>query len=387
MQALLQKMNTARVGKKMNDELAKALSEAKAAFRKKWADMIEQHGYGFEVAKFDAEVRRRHMALWDQLLKALRSGRYDEYLVHLEREGRSQARAATRIESVVGQMSAIMNMMWEVIVSTSTIEANPSLLRPITERLNLLRARAEGAILNGYIDENRLIQEELAAESAESRRLRLERTTLTDLVKSIHAFKLNRYKEGYKIFQPGDNRSVLYFVMMGRVRLYEILPDGRAITLSILGVNDVFAQSNNHNSYFHDVYAESMKDSIVACIQESALENLMEQSPLLASRIIHSFSQQLSQSQILIEGLLGRDVSLRLINILLKLATEFGVESGNGSITIELGLTHQELADMIGSNRVTVTRKLIELQKKKLINVQNRTILLVDRTALQELVA
>jgi CRP/FNR family transcriptional regulator, cyclic AMP receptor protein len=174
--------------------------------------------------------------------------------------------------------------------------------------------------------------------------------------------------------------------MMGRVRLYEILPDGRAITLSILGVNDVFAQSNNQNNYFHDIYAECMKESIVASIQESALEMLMEQSPLLGSRIIYSFSQQLSQSQVLIEGLLGRDVSLRLINILLKLALEFGTAEGN-RVTIDLGLTHQELADMIGSNRVTVTRKLLELQKKKLIDVQNRTISLLDKKALEELVA
>lgn len=370
----------------MSDELAKALTEAKAAFRKKWADMIEQHGYGFEVARFDADVRRRHVNLWDHLLKALKSGRYDEYLTQLEKEGRCQARAGSRIEAVVGQMTSMMNMMWEVIISTGTVEANPAMLRPITQRLNGLRSRAEASILNGFIDENRLIQEELAAESAEARRLRLESISLQDLIKSIHAFKLTRYKEAQKIFQPGDNRSILYFVMMGRVRLYEILPDGRAITLSILGVNDVFAQSSNHSSYFHDVYAEAMKDSIVASIQESSLETLMEQSPMLASRIIYSLSQQLSQSQILIEGLLGRDVSLRLVNILLKLATEFGVEA-QGITTIELGLTHQELADMIGSNRVTVTRKLIELQKKKLINIQNRTICILDRQALVEMVA
>jgi CRP/FNR family transcriptional regulator len=371
----------------MSEELAKALTEAKVAFRKKWGEMIEQRGFSFEVAKFDPEVRRRHMAMWDLLLKALKTGRYEDYLLALDREGRVQARASSRIESVVGQTSEMMNLVWEVISSTSTIEANPSLLKPLTEKLNGLRSRAETAILTGYMDESRQIQEELAAESAEARRQRLERTSLQDLIKSVHAFKLTRYRESQKIFQPGDNRSVLYFVMMGRIRLYEILPDGRAITLSILGVNDVFAQSNNQNSYFHDIYAETMKDSIVACIQESSLETLMEQSPLLASRIIYSFSQQLSQSQILIEGLLGRDVSLRLVNILLKLATEFGVVQSDGTVSIELGLTHQELADMIGSNRVTVTRKLIELQKKKLINVQNRIIQLVDRRALQELVA
>lgn len=371
----------------MSEELARALTEAKAVFRKKWSERIEQSGYGFEVAKFDPEVRRRHMALWDQLLKALRTSQDNEYLQYLEREGRLQARASTRIEAVITQLSSMMNIIWEVISCTPSIETNPALLKPLTEKMNLLRSRAESSILNGFIDESRIIQEELAAESIEVRRLRLERTSLQDLIKSVYAFKLMRYHQGHMIFQPEDNRSVLYFVMSGRVRLYEILPDGRSITLSILGVNDVFAQSSNHNNYFHDVYAEAMRDSIVAAIQESALESLMEQSPLLASRIIYSFSQQLSQSQILIEGLLGRDVSLRLVNILLKLATEFGVQNNEGNIVIELGLTHQELADMIGSNRVTVTRKLIELQKKNLIRIENRNILLVDKSALEAMSA
>ncbi len=371
----------------MSEELARALTEAKATFRKKWAEVIEQRGFAFDVAKIDADVRRRHMNLWELLIKSLKTGRYEEYVQALDREGRLQARASSRIESVVSQTSEMMNLVWEVISSTNAIETNPSLLKPLTEKLNIVRSKAETAILAGFIDESRHIQDELAAESAEARRQRLERTSLQDLIKSVHAFKLVRYNEGQKIFQPGDNRSVLYFVMMGRVRLYEILPDGRAITLSILSVNDVFAQSSNQNSYFHDVYAEVMKDSIIACIQESSLETLMEQSPLLASRIIYSFSQQLSQSQILIEGLLGRDVSLRLVNILLKLATEFGIAEANGGVSIDLGLTHQELADMIGSNRVTVTRKLIELQKKNLINVQNRTIMLVNRRALENLVA
>lgn len=371
----------------MSEELAKALMEAKATFRKKWSELIEQRGYGFEVAKFDPEVRRRHMALWDQLLKALKTNHDSDYLSFLEREGRLQARASSRIEAVISQLSAMMNLIWDVISSTPSIESNPGLLRPLTEKMNVLRTRAESSILNGFIDETRIIQEELAAESSEVRRLRLERTSLQDLIKSVYAFKMVRYQQSQMIFQPGDNRSVLYFVMTGRVRLYEILPDGRAITLSILGVNDVFAQSSNQNNYFHDVYAEAMKDSIVAAIQESALENLMEQSPLLASRIIYSFSQQLSQSQVLIEGLLGRDVSLRLVNILLKLATEFGVDTPNNGVSIELGLTHQELADMIGSNRVTVTRKLIELQKKKLIKVENRTIFLLNKQALQDMSA
>ncbi|HEX2916499.1 MAG TPA: Crp/Fnr family transcriptional regulator [Chloroflexia bacterium] len=371
----------------MSEELALAMREARALFRKKWAERIQQNNYDFEVAFFDARVKRRHQTLWEHLTDAVNSGNFEQYLGLLEEEGRLQARASTRLEALLTQLCTMMNLLWEVASSTSSVRTNPALLRPLTERLNVLRTRATDAILRGYNAENRLIQDEQAAESSEMRRLRLEQTSLKDLVKAVQAFRITRFHEGSHILQPGSYNTDLYFIMSGKIRIYEILPDGRSITLSILGVNDVFAQSNNHNSYFHDVYADAMQDSIVANIRESSLERLMEDAPLLATRIIYSFSQQLSQSQVLIEGLLGRDISLRLVNILLKLASEFGVARPDGSVSIELELTHQELADMIGSNRVTITRKLLELQKKKLIDVQKHTISILDLQTLEEMVA
>lgn len=372
----------------MGDEVfKKAFAEAGMLFHKRWAAMVTQQNYTIDVAKFDPIVRKRHNALWDHLLKALINNHFEDYLALVENEGRLQTRASSRVEALVDQLAAIMNLLWEVLSATPTVEANPLLLRPLTERLNHLRSRAETAILTGAIDEKRLIQDELAHEGAKLYRMRLEQSNVQDLIKSLPAFKIRRYQEGQLIFQPGDNRSVLYFILAGRVRVYEILPDARCITLSLLTPNDVFAQSQRQANYFHDVYAEVMQDSVVACIQESALEQLMELSPLLGSRIIKSFSQQLSQSQTLIEGLLGRDVALRLVKVLLNLATEFGVTDPQNSVTIARSLTHQDLADMIGSNRVTITRKLLELQKKKVITVEKGIISIVNQKALQEMVA
>jgi CRP/FNR family transcriptional regulator len=371
----------------MVNKLAVALSETKAAFRKNWADRIKTEGYSFEVEELTGGVRQRHKLLWEHLLKAFETEVYDEYLCFLEQEGRYQARANTRIESLINQLTALFNVLWDTLVASPTIEEDPQLLFVITKRLNRLRVLTEKAILTGYQAELPVIQEQQAAESAEERRLRLERTSLAELVKSIPAFRINHYKENHTIFQPGEKRSVLYFVMTGRVKIYELLPDGRAITLSILNDNDVFAQFNNNQNYFRDVYAEVMQDGIIASLQEASLEALMEQSPLLALRIINSFSQQLSQSQLLIQGLLGRDVAVRLVNLMLKLANEFGTKTLSGGVSIELTLTHQEIADMIGSNRVTVTRKLLELQKKNLINIQNRTIHITDRRKLEQMVA
>ena len=373
----------------MSLELAKALLEAKALFRKRWADIAEKQEFRLEVATFDIETRRRHVILWEQLLEALRTDNYCNYLDCVEKEGRIQARASTRIESLLGQLSELMNLVWNVISDTPATQANPLLLRAFADKLNSLRTQAQLAIMKGFEDESRKIEVELSAETAEKRQIRLDHTSIAEMIKSISAFRIMHYQKGQTLFKPTieERNPCLYFVLSGQIRLYQELVDGRAITLSLLSSSDVFARTTSRQNYYHDVYAEAMKDSTIAYIRESALAALMEQSPLLASRIIYSFSEQLSQSQFLIEGLLGRDVSVRLANLFLKLADGFGVSKATDTnVNIELDLTHQALADMIGSNRVTVTRKLAELQQKNLISIEtNRTITIVNKKALQEM--
>jgi CRP/FNR family transcriptional regulator len=93
----------------------------------------------------------------------------------------------------------------------------------------------------------------------------------------------------------------------------------------------------------------------------------------------------LTESQVLIEDLLNNSVNLRLYRTLLELSRQFGRAEGTASL-IDYPLTHQRLADMIGSNRVTVTRKLHELQALGIVETRkNATIVLRDSNALAKL--
>ncbi len=351
--------------------------------------MVEQHQYDLEVAQFDQLTRQRHLALWEHLLTALISEQPADYLNMLNKEGRLQARAYSRVETLVTQLCLIMNLVWDLVSKADVFQSEPAGLLEFTRQLNKLRGEAEAMIIAGFQDEQRLISLELDHESLATRRLRMEQTSLLALIKSLPAFRLTHYPSNRLIFQPGDNRSMLYFILSGQIRLYELLPDGRCVSLSMLGKNDVFSQSNSRETYFHDVYAETLGASTVASIEAGALERLMQDNPLLAERMVHSLSGQLFQSQSLIKGLVGRDVSVRLANTLLKLAQEFGVAEpeGQNCISIKLELTHQYLADMIASNRVTVTRKLAELQQKKLIKVVKGSFMVIDKPGLELLVA
>jgi CRP-like cAMP-binding protein len=84
---------------------------------------------------------------------------------------------------------------------------------------------------------------------------------------------------------------------------------------------------------------------------------------------------------------MNNSINLRLYRTLLELAREFGRSpDGRKSVVIDMPLTHQRLADMIGSNRVTVTRKLLELQKRGVIAARgNGSIEILDLDALNRL--
>jgi CRP/FNR family transcriptional regulator len=79
---------------------------------------------------------------------------------------------------------------------------------------------------------------------------------------------------------------------------------------------------------------------------------------------------------------LHREVSTRLATLILNLGERFG--EGNGVVTLDMRLTHQDLANMIASTREAVSKVMSEFQRDGTIEVQNRKIVLVDKEALAE---
>ena len=194
------------------------------------------------------------------------------------------------------------------------------------------------------------------------------------------------------VLTSGDEIPPLYeggmqfhFVDYGKLRLYNLLPNGRCITISILGPGDVFLQWRTESQSLSCLCAEAMQPSRVISASEQDMADVVSLQPTAAIDVISSFARRLTESQVLIEDLMNSSVNLRLYRTLLELSKQFGKPEGPLSV-IDYPLTHQRLADMIGSNRVTVTRKLHELQERGIIETRkNATIVLRDPSALVNL--
>jgi CRP/FNR family transcriptional regulator len=190
------------------------------------------------------------------------------------------------------------------------------------------------------------------------------------------------YARGEEIFRPGQGLGLIYIVRAGCVRLYKVLPDGRSINLGLLGPNTVFTQEIDPDGLSSGSTAEALVESTVSIIEADDLADLIQRAPELAPAVVHGMSRRLSELQTLTEQLLARDTSVRLAATLLSLARGFGRPTADGLTAIALPLTHQHLANMIGSNRVTVTRKLLELQERGAVRSLGRNSIAVDEDAL-----
>ena len=184
------------------------------------------------------------------------------------------------------------------------------------------------------------------------------------------------------IFAPGDPDRQLYFLLEGTVRLYKIYGDYKEATTALLKDQGVFGKLSLVEGRWQDVFAETVTDVRVASVQKAALTEVIKRRPEFAMKLFASFSERLRQSDEVIESLLHREVSTRLATLILNLGERFG--EGNGVVTLDMRLTHQDLANMIASTREAVSKVMSEFQRDGTIEVQNRKIVLVDKEALAE---
>jgi CRP/FNR family transcriptional regulator len=190
------------------------------------------------------------------------------------------------------------------------------------------------------------------------------------------------YAQGQRLFSQGDGGGLFYVVRAGCIRLYKTLPDGRSINLGLLGPNTIFTQEDRADGLATGLIAEALVDSTVSVIEQDDLTAMIAHSPELAVALVEGMTRRLTDVQGLVEQILARDVTLRLATMLLTLAERFGrpLSAGDGSGLSKIGIPvpHQLLANMIGSNRVTVTRKLSDLRAENLVHSLGRNLLAVD---------
>ena len=111
---------------------------------------------------------------------------------------------------------------------------------------------------------------------------------------------------------------------------------------------------------------------------------LIESNPRLSRLLNRRFAESLQHFSSLISELSSEDSRKRLAHLLLELLAKSGSKDAEKAV-LPVPLTREELAQMIGTTRETVVRQLYDLKRRKLIDIQSRKIVILDRQGLKKL--
>ena len=133
-------------------------------------------------------------------------------------------------------------------------------------------------------------------------------------------------------------------------------------------------------------YAEAITECKVTKVPKIFMERAIRRDPRVALKMMTLLELRLVQYEELVKCLLPRETEVRLANLLPILAQKFGDRGEDGrSVTIDLRLTHQDLAAMVASTRESVTKVLNEMRNQRVVEVESGRITLKDYGALARL--
>lgn len=186
---------------------------------------------------------------------------------------------------------------------------------------------------------------------------------------------VENFERGKTIFFPGDPAERVYFLLKGAVKLSRVYEAGEEITVSLLRENSVFGVlsliTGQRSDRFYHAVAFTPVELLSAPIER--VQKALYDNPELSMLMLQGLSSRILQTEMMIETLAHRDMGSRLVSFLLILCRDFGVPTSDG-IRIDLKLSHQAIAEAIGSTRVTVTRLLGELRAKDTISIHKKKI-------------
>ncbi|MEE9386646.1 MAG: Crp/Fnr family transcriptional regulator [Nannocystaceae bacterium] len=202
--------------------------------------------------------------------------------------------------------------------------------------------------------------------------------TLADLVAIAEIKEIPRRQV---IYLPGDPAQQVYFINGGRVKCSKVTREGKELTLAYRGAGDTFGELAILGPSPREEMAEAMKNAIITEIPVERFQELLLNDAHLCFRFACLVGERRRQVETKLEHLVFRDVQAKLAALLLELAEEYGVETDTG-MQIGIKITHQEMANLIGSTRETISLTLAQFRKQGLLELNGRIVVLLDQSGL-----
>jgi CRP-like cAMP-binding protein len=182
------------------------------------------------------------------------------------------------------------------------------------------------------------------------------------------------YPRGQLIFSSGEVADRVYFIQKGLIKIYYLAGDGRRVTVALRHPGEFVGLAEALCGMERICFAEAVEDVNILVFKRDDFLKLLTSKPALAVKIAQILGKRIREAQNTIYEIVSWPVAGRLALLLLKLAERTETTGKMELVEINLRLTHEEIACMIGTSRPTVTTLLNTFKQEGAITVEGREI-------------
>jgi CRP-like cAMP-binding protein len=194
---------------------------------------------------------------------------------------------------------------------------------------------------------------------------------------------MNTYKKGQTIFFQGNPPFGLYCINSGKIKITNTGNDGKESILRIAGPGDVLGHRSLFSEETYHATATVIEDAVICFLDKKFIYKAIEAEPTVATNLIQKLSREMGSAEARAAAMSQKNVRERLAELLLMLKKSYGIQEGK-RWKLDIKLTREELASMVGTANETVIRFISEFKEEGIIEQEAKTIFIVNEKKLVE---
>ncbi|PKL82828.1 MAG: Crp/Fnr family transcriptional regulator [Ignavibacteriae bacterium HGW-Ignavibacteriae-3] len=185
------------------------------------------------------------------------------------------------------------------------------------------------------------------------------------------------YKKNDVILMEEESGTALFVIITGKVKVARTSGDGREVILTILTDSDFFGEMAILDGFARSANVVAIEDTELFLLQRNDFMNLLRDHPEISIILLQELTKRLRAADIKIKALSLKDAEGKVATVILQLADEIG-KIKQGKVEIEKLPLQQDLANMAGTSRETISRTLHSFAKKGLVELEGSKLKILD---------
>lgn len=191
------------------------------------------------------------------------------------------------------------------------------------------------------------------------------------------------YPKGTILFHQGDPGDAVLVLETGAIKVSNLSPDGREVVMALLGPGEMLGELSIFGAGLRTADATAIEDTTALVLSHEVFRPFLEEHPAVAIHLLGVLAVRLGEANEALQDAIFSDVPGRLAKRFVDLAERYGVSEADGDATlIDLALTQEQLAQMVGAARESVNKAVASFVSRGWLAMRGRKYVVTDRASL-----